>query len=131
MKQLAVLAALCLSAASAGNYTQLNNSTKTLAGALQGTFDDAVMGVRGYLPGYGYHIAMSGPLNTLPVNEVSRKIGEVLGSLLPTVKGLDKNEWFSVTYKGMDKQLKDYELLVRVRGGNQLEVYLNGVKQKR
>lgn len=119
------LALAAASPALAGNYSQLNATTKTLAGALQGEFDNGVSGVRSYLPGYGYQISMWNALGSDDAKSAATRITTILKQLAPTVRGLDKTEWLSVTFKGSDAKLNDYELLVRWRAGK-IERLLNG-----
>lgn len=125
-KILPLILALSLgSTALAGNYAQLNATTRTLTGALQGEFDDSVTGIRAYLPNYGYQISMYNAGVSVSAGDAAARITTILKTLAPTVKGLTKTEYLSVIFKGTDKSLKEYELLVRIRGGK-IERLLNG-----
>ena len=130
MKWIIVIAVALMSMGSAADLAEIENSRGALVGALNGTLNDPI-GVVQHVPGYGLHIGARSTFNQTDPQEVTEKISQLLVTLSSTVEGLDEDDWVSVYYRGDIDFQTNYELLIRVKPGQNdtLEIWLDGVKQ--
>jgi hypothetical protein len=118
--------ALASSLAFAADLVALKASTPAMEGAITGVFGGGitVTTLAHHLPGYGLQISVNTYADKKS-SELLEPLKAILFGLAVTVKGLDANDWISVSY-----QSRTELLVMRFKPGNtaSLETYLNGKK---